>query len=110
MCSTSCLLAVWFSENNRRDVYMESTGKYWLHVHNMLEQFCNVILAHSKDVKVIRGKKIDKRGAKWIDEIFKHDLFSESFIPSYEVRQLRNLTRSLQVYQYLCQWEEPCSE
>ena len=102
MCSTSCLLAVWFSENNRRDVYMESTGKYWLHVHNMLEQFCNVILAHSKDVKVIRGKKIDKRGAKWIDEIFKHDLFSESFILSYEVRQLRNLTRSLQVYQYLC--------
>lgn len=27
------LLAVWLSENNR-DVCMESTGKYWIPVHN----------------------------------------------------------------------------
>ena len=87
------LLAVWLSENNCRDVCMESTGKYWIPVHNILEQSCNVVLAHPKYVKAIRGKKTDKRDAKWIADVFKHDLVSGSFIPPYEIRQLRDLTR-----------------
>ena len=72
---------------------MESTGKYWIPVYNILEPTCNIVLAHPKYVKAIRGKKTDKRDAKWIADIFKHDLVSGSFIPPADIRQLRDLFR-----------------
>jgi transposase len=87
------LLAKWLTENNCRDICMESTGKYWIPVYNMLEATCTVVLAHPKYVKAIRGKKTDTRDAQWIADIFKHDLVSGSFIPPPEVRQLRDLMR-----------------
>lgn len=87
------LLAEWLSNNNCRDVCMESTGKYWIPVYNILELTCSVVLAHPKYVKAIRGKKTDEKDAKWIADIFKHDLVSGSFIPPYEIRQLRDLMR-----------------
>lgn len=87
------LLAAWLSNNNCRDVCMESTGKYWIPVYNILESTCRVVLAHPKYVKAIRGKKTDVKDAKWIADIFKHDLVSGSFIPPYEIRQLRDLMR-----------------
>ena len=85
--------AAWLSENNCKDVCMESTGKYWIPVYNILEPTCNIVLAHPKYVKAIRGKKTDKRDAKWIADIFKHDLVSGSFIPPADIRQLRDLFR-----------------
>jgi transposase len=87
------LLAKWLADNECRDVCMESTGKYWIPVYNMLEATCKVVLAHPKYVKAIRGKKTDARDAKWIADIFKHDLVSGSFIPPFEIRQLRDLMR-----------------
>ena len=85
--------AAWLSENNCKDVCMESTGKYWIPIYNILEATCNIVLAHPKYVKAIRGKKTDKRDAKWIADIFKHDLVSGSFIPPADIRQLRDLVR-----------------
>jgi len=86
-------LADWLLRNNCRDVCMESTGKYWYPVWNILEPTCNLVIAHPKYVKAIRGKKTDKKDAKWIADIFKHDLVSGSFIPPADIRQLRDLTR-----------------
>ena len=85
--------AKWLAENNCKDVCMESTGKYWIPIYNILEPSCNIVLAHPKYVKAIRGKKTDKKDAKWIADIFKHDLVSGSFIPPADIRQLRDLTR-----------------
>ena len=85
--------ADWLSENNCKDVCMESTGKYWIPIYNILEHTCNIVLAHPKYVKAIRGKKTDKKDAKWIADIFKHDLVSGSFIPPADIRQLRDLVR-----------------
>ena len=85
--------AAWLSDNGCRDVCMESTGKYWIPVYNILEPTCNIVLAHPKYVKSIRGKKTDKKDAKWIADIFKHDLVSGSFIPPADIRQLRDLVR-----------------
>ncbi len=39
------------------------------------------------------GAKNDKRDAKWIADIFKHDLVAGSFIPPEDIRQLRDLVR-----------------
>jgi hypothetical protein len=86
-------LGDWLSRNNCREVCMESTGKYWIPVWNILEPTCHLVLAHPKYVKAIKGKKTDKRDAKWIADIFKHDLPNGSFIPPADIRQLRDLVR-----------------
>jgi transposase len=72
---------------------MESSGKYWIPVFNALEKTCNVCLTHPKYVKAIKGKKTDKKDAKWISELFKCDLVRSSFIPPLDIRQLRDLCR-----------------
>ena len=86
-------LAGWLKSHSCSDVCMESTGKYWIPVYNILEPTCKIVLAHPKYVKAIRGKKTDKKDAKWIADIFKHDLVSGSFIPPLDIRQLRDLMR-----------------
>ena len=48
-------LAVWLKENRCFDVCMESTGKYWFPVHNMLEKDFRVVVSHPKFVKAIKG-------------------------------------------------------
>ena len=86
-------LVNWLASYNCRDVCMESSGKYWIPVFNALERTCNVCLTHPKYVKAIKGKKTDKKDAKWISELFKCDLVRSSFIPPPDIRQLRDLCR-----------------
>ena len=86
-------LLQWLLESNCKDVCMESTGKYWIPVYNILEKDCSIVLAHPKYVKAIRGKKTDKKDAKWIADLFKHDLVAGSFMPPADIRQLRDLMR-----------------
>ena len=86
-------LSEWLCSNSCKNVCMESTGKYWYPVFNILEDSCKVIVAHPKYVKAIRGKKTDKKDAKWIADLFKHDLVVSSFIPDRCIRQLRDLCR-----------------
>jgi len=86
-------LLQWLLKNNCKDVCMESTGKYWIPVYNILEKNCSIVLAHPKYVKAIRGKKTDKKDAKWIADLFKHDLVAGSFMPPADIRQLRDLMR-----------------
>ena len=86
-------LAEWLAANSCTYVCMESTGKYWIPVYNILEATCKITLAHPKYVKAIRGKKTDKKDAKWIADLFKHDLVAASFMPPLAIRQLRDLMR-----------------
>ena len=86
-------LLKWLLDRNCKDVCMESTGKYWIPVYNVLEHDCSIVLAHPKYVKAIRGKKTDKKDAKWIADLFKHDLVAGSFMPPADICQLRDLMR-----------------
>lgn len=86
-------LLQWLIDRNCKDVCMESTSKYWIPVYNILEKGCSIVLAHPKYVKAIRGKKTDKKDAKWIADLFKHDLVAGSFMPPSDIRQLRDLMR-----------------
>ena len=83
----------WLLSYQCHDVVMESTGKYWIPVFNVLEDKLNVYLTHPKYVKAIKGKKTDKKDSKWICDIFKHDLIRFSFIPPKEIRELREIAR-----------------
>lgn len=83
----------WLLENNCRHVCMESTGKYWIPIFNILEDHVHVILTHPKYVRSIKGQKTDKKDSKWIADLFKHDMVRASFIPPREVRSWRELAR-----------------
>ena len=76
------------------DVCMESTGKYWIPVFNILEEAnIKVLLTHPKYVRAIKGKKTDKKDSKWIADLFKFDMVRSSFIPPKDIRALRELAR-----------------
>jgi len=73
---------------------MESTGKYWIPVFNVLEEAgIKVLLTHPKYVRAIKGKKTDKKDSKWIANLFKFDMVRSSFIPPKDIRALRELGR-----------------
>ena len=86
-------LADWLISLECFQVCMESTGKYWIPVFNILEHNFAVTLAHPKYVRAIRGKKTDIKDSVWIADLHKHGLVVASFIPSYNIRQLRDLLR-----------------
>ena len=86
-------LAAWLAKYSCTEVCMESTGKYWIPVFNILEKSCSVTLAHPKYTKPQKGNKTDRKDAKWICDLFMCDMIKPSFIPSPEIRQLRDLMR-----------------
>ena len=87
----------WLIENNCHNVCMESTGTYYIPVYNALEaHISNVVVANPKWVKAIKGEKDDNKDAKWIADLFKLGLVRSSYIPSKDIRILREFTR----YQY----------
>ena len=86
-------LKQWLADNDCKDVCMESTGKYWIPIFNILEDTCHVVITHPKYVRAIPGKKTDKKDSVWIADIFKHGLVNPSFMPPFEIRQLRDLMR-----------------
>ena len=88
-----CDLAKWLDKYSCKEVCMESTGKYWIPVFNILEQSCMVTLAHPKYTKPQKGNKTDRKDAKWICDLFMCDMIKPSFIPPPDIRQLRDLMR-----------------
>lgn len=86
-------LKAWLIEHHCFEIAMESTGKYWIPVFNVLEGEIKVFVVHPKYTKAIKGKKTDKKDSKWIVDLFKHDLLKFSFIPPKEIRELRELSR-----------------
>ena len=86
-------LADWLAKYSCTEVCMESSGKYWIPVFNVLEQSCYVVLAHPKYTKPQKGNKTDRKDAKWICDLFMCDMVKPSFIPPPDIRHLRDLLR-----------------
>lgn len=73
---------------------MESTGKYWVPVWNVLEAASiNVVIANPKWVSAVKGNKDDKKDSKWIGDLFRMGLVPPSYIPVRDIRILREFTR-----------------
>ncbi len=86
--------ADWLHENDCLDVCMESTGKYWVPVFNILEKRdIRVVIANPKWVKAVKGNKDDTKDSKWIGDLFRIGLVKSSFIPAKDIRVLREMTR-----------------
>lgn len=86
-------LADWLAKYDSNDVCMESTGKFWIPVFNILEKTCWVTLAYPKYTKPQKGNKTDHKDAKWICDLYMCDMVNPSFIPPPDIRQLRDLMR-----------------
>jgi len=83
----------WLLENGCRDVCMESTGKYYIPVYNLLEDSIRVTVANPKWVRAVKGNKDDAKDSKWIGDLFRLGLVPGSFIPDKDTRILREFTR-----------------
>ena len=83
----------WLLENECHEVCMESTGKYWVPVFNLLEDEINVTIANPKWVKAVKGNKDDTKDSKWIGDLFRLGLVKGSYIPCKKIRILREFTR-----------------
>jgi len=86
-------LKQWLLENGCKDVCMESTGKYWVPVLNVLEDEINVTIANPKWVSAVKGNKDDVKDSKWIGDLFRMGLVPGSFVPDKDIRVLREFTR-----------------
>ena len=87
-------MAQWFKDQGVQDACMESTGKYWITVFNILEQ-CGFkpVLTHPKYVKQAKGQKTDFRDAIHIASLFRMDLVVTFFILPTDIQDLRELCR-----------------
>ena len=83
----------WLLKNQCHDVCMESTGKYWVPVFNLLEDEINVTIANPKWLKAVKGNKDDTKDSKWIGNLFRLGLVSGNYIPCKPIRILREFTR-----------------
>jgi len=86
-------LMLWLMACKVTHVAMESTGVYWKPVWRKLEGKFELILTNPQHMKAIPGRKTDQQDAEWIAELLAHGLLRASFVPSPEIRQLRELTR-----------------
>lgn len=83
----------WLLSQHCKEVCMESTGKYWIPIFNVLEEHVHVVVANPKYVRAIKGQKTDDKDAMWIADLFKFDIVPSSYIPVKEIRKLRELFR-----------------
>ena len=83
----------WLIENNCYDVCMESTGKYWYPIYNLLEDTIRLTIATPKWVRAVKGNKDDTKDSKWIGDLFRLGLVPGSYIPPKPIRILREYTR-----------------
>lgn len=87
-------LANWLVNSGCSHVAMESTGVYWKPIWNVLEAFdFEMLLANAHHIKNLPGRKTDMKDAEWIAKLLRSGLIEGSFVPSPEVRDLRDLTR-----------------
>lgn len=86
-------LSDWLARYECAEVCMESSGKYWIPVFNILETTCDVTLAHPKYTKPQKGNKTDRKDAMWICDLFMCGMIKRSFIPPADIRELRELIR-----------------
>lgn len=86
-------LSDWLISKACTHVAMESTGEYWKPIFNILESSFEVMLVNAQHIKAVPGRKTDVKDAQWIAELLQHGLLRQSFIPSIEQRDPRDLTR-----------------
>jgi transposase len=86
-------LRQWIIEHQVTDVVMESTGVYWMHLYELIEEVTKPMVVNASHVKKVPGRKTDVGDAQWLAELGAHGLLRPSFVPPREIRELRTAAR-----------------
>jgi transposase len=87
------LMGDWLSAQGVTHVAMESTGVFWKPIYNLLDEQFKLLLCNPRDMKQVPGRKTDVKDCEWIADLLRHGLLRNSFVPSKQLRHLRDLTR-----------------
>jgi len=87
-------LVEWLKTCGVTTVAMESTGVYWIALHQLLEAAgIEVLLVNAKAVKHAPRRKTDVSDCQWLQQLHSYGLLSGSFRPCDAICQLRTLMR-----------------
>ncbi len=86
-------LREWLSKHGVTHVAIESTGVYWKPVYNILGDHFKILLVNARHVKNVPGKKTDQNDSQWLAKLLVAGLRKGSFIPTRNIRELRDLVR-----------------
>lgn len=88
-------LAQWLARRKVESVAMESTGVYWIPLHEILERHgFEVLLVCTRDLARVPGrKKTDRVDCQWIQRLHSCGLLQGSFRPPEQICLLRTLVR-----------------
>jgi transposase len=87
-------LSAWLGERGVREVVMESTAQYWKPVWRHLEEQYKLHLAQAHSNRAPRGRKRDFQDAERLVRRFVAGELILSFVPGFEQRMWRTLTRT----------------
>lgn len=78
---------------------MESTGKYWKPVFNILDPAMEEVrICNPKWLSLIKDEKDDNKDADRICDLYRHGMTRSSYIPSADFQELRDTSRQRRKY------------
>jgi transposase len=84
----------WLRDCRVTTVAMESTGVYWIPLHQKLEAAgIEVYLVNARHVRHVPGRKTDVQDCQWLRQLHRFGLLNASFRPKDIICRLRSLHR-----------------
>jgi len=84
----------WLKDCRVTTVAMESTGVYWIPLHQKLEAAgIEVYLVNARHVRQVPGRKTDVQDSQWLRQLHRFGLLNASFRPQDIICRLRSLHR-----------------
>jgi len=95
-CFTEDLQSIgdWLTECGVEVVAMESTGVYWIALHEVLEARGFIVhLVNARHVKNVSGRKSDVIDCQWLQQLMSFGLLAGAFRPAEQICALRAVSR-----------------
>src|SRR6266581_6730972 len=82
-------MAKWLKDCGIKTVAIQSTGVYWIPVHDVLEkEGLEPYLVNARGTKNLPGRKSDVQECQWLRKLHTYGLLRKSFRPVEEIRQV----------------------
>jgi len=86
--------ARWLKACGIKTVAIQSTGVYWIPVHDVLEEEgLEAYLVNARGTKNLPGRKSDVQECEWVRKLHTYGLLRKSFLPPEEIRAVRTIWR-----------------
>ena len=80
-------MAHWLKDCRIKTVVMQSTGVYWMALHDVLESHgLQVNVANARHTKTLPGRKTDVQECQWLQKLHTFGLLNNSLRPTEEER------------------------